>query len=385
MYNAYKSNASILIVDDEPNNLKVLHNLLTQNDYDVRAARDGKTAIEAARATHPDLILLDIKMPNMDGYEACQILKQDEDLADIPVIFISALNNVSDIVKAFQVGGVDYVTKPFQFEEVLARVQNHLTIVYQQRQLRSQHDQIEAMRQRDHQRFNKISDVREQFIQAATHDLKNPLAIVMGCADLMSRIDEVRGNPHLNECVDSIQHASKEMMNLVTSMLDLVKMQSTLTLNLQPVDLRDFIGDLVAGARIKAVERNIELKFTTQESPVPVRVDAHLIQRAMDNLISNAIKYSPDNTVIEVMAMQEGNKVVVHISDEGFGIDSEHLKHIFDPFFRAKKYDGEREIEGTGLGLSIVKELIDQHNGQINVASELGAGTTFSIYLHADT
>ena len=216
------------------------------------------------------------------------------------------------------------------------------------------------------------------------HSLKNPLAVVMGCADLMSRIDEVRGHPHLHECVDSIQHASKEMMNLVTSMLDLVKMQSTLTLNLQPVDLRDFVGDLVAKARIKATKRNIDLKFTTQEAPVPVRVDSHLMRRVMDNLISNAIKYSPDDSIIEVMTMQEGQKVVIHITDEGFGVDSEHLKHIFDPFFRAKKYDGDREIEGTGLGLSIVKELVDQHNGQINVVSELGQGTTFSIYLHAD-
>ncbi len=382
--NPYKSNASILIVDDEPNNLKVLHNLLTQNNYDVRAARDGKTAIEATKATHPDLILMDIKMPSMTGYEACEILKQDEDLADIPVIFISALNNVNDIVKAFQVGGVDYVTKPFQFEEVLARVHNHLTIVYQQRQLRSQHDQIEGMRQRDQERFNKISEVREQFIQAATHDLKNPLAIVMGCADLMSRMDEVRGHPHLHECIDSILHASKEMMSLVTGMLDLVKMQSTLTLNLQPVELGNFVGELVSSARIKAMERNIDLKLTTQNSDIPVRIDAHLIQRVMDNLISNAIKYSPDDTTVEIMTVQEENKAVVHITDQGFGIDPDHIKHIFDPFFRAKKYDGEREIEGTGLGLSVVKELIEQHNGHINVVSELGEGTTFSIYLRAD-
>ena len=156
MFDPYKSNASILIVDDEPNNLKVLHNLLSGNGYDVRAARDGHAALDAARTTYPDLILLDIKMPGMTGYEVCEVLKQDSALAEIPVIFISALNNVGDIVKAFEVGGVDYVTKPFQFEEVLARVKNHLTIVYQQRQLRSQSEQIEVMRQRDQKRFNKI-------------------------------------------------------------------------------------------------------------------------------------------------------------------------------------------------------------------------------------
>lgn len=383
MFDPYKTNASILIVDDEPNNLKVLHNLLTQNGYDVRAARDGKTALEAANVTHPDLILLDIKMPNMTGYEVCQTLKQDDDLAHIPVIFISALNNVTDIVKAFEVGGVDYVTKPFQFEEVLARITNHLTIVYQQRQLRSQSEQIQAMRKRDQLRFDKLTEMREQFIQAATHDLKNPLAIVMGCADLMGRIDEVRGHPHLSECVTNIKHASQEMMNLVTGMLDLVRMQSTLTLNLQPVDLADFVGELVAAMKVRASERNIDIRLTSADTAIPVNIDTQLMQRVVDNLLSNAIKYSPDNASIEVVTLLEDDKAVLHVVDEGFGIQQEHIPHLFNPFFRAKKYDGEREIEGTGLGLSIVKELVEQHGGHINIVSTVGEGTTFSVYLHA--
>ncbi len=384
MFDPYRNNASILIVDDEPNNLKVLHGLLTQNGYDVRAARDGTTAIEAARTTQPDLILLDIKMPDMTGYEVCKILKEDDKLADIPVIFISALNNVGDIVNAFEVGGVDYITKPFQFEEVLARVTNHLTIVYQQRQLRSQSQQIEAMRQRDHQRFNQITDMREQFIQAATHDLKNPLAVVMGCADIMGRTNEVRTHPHLRECVDSIGSASKEMMDLVIGMLDLVKMQSAITLKLETVDLGDFVGELVAASRIRAQERNISLKLTAPDTTVPARIDKQLMQRAIDNLISNAIKYSPDNSTVEVLTILEDDKAVIHVVDEGFGIHPEHIPHLFDPFFRARKLDGTREIEGTGLGLSIVKELVNQHGGKINVASEVGEGTTFSIYLKAD-
>jgi len=133
-YNENEIN-SILIVDDEPNNLKVLHNLLTQNSYTVRAARSGKSAIETAQLNPPDLILLDIKMPEMDGYMVCQHLKQDDRTQAIPVIFISALNQVEDIVKAFETGGIDYITKPFQFEEVLARVQTHLTLVRQQAKL----------------------------------------------------------------------------------------------------------------------------------------------------------------------------------------------------------------------------------------------------------
>ncbi|MEM9955447.1 MAG: hybrid sensor histidine kinase/response regulator [Chloroflexota bacterium] len=384
MFDPYRSNASILIVDDEPNNLKVLHNLLTQNGYDVRAARDGKTALQAAEMTQPDLILLDIKMPNMTGYEVCEILKDNSDLADIPVIFISALNNVTDIVKAFEVGGVDYVTKPFQFEEVLARVNNHLTIVYQQRQLQSQTEQIEAMRQRDQVQFKKLTDMREQFVQAATHDLKNPLAIVMGCADLMGRMPTVRGDANLRECVDSVLSASKEMMTLVTGMLDLVKMQTTLTLNLQPVNLADFVGEAVATATIRANERDIDLRYTSTEDNIPVRIDSQLMQRVIDNLISNAIKYSPNESVVEVRVQIENQHAVMHVIDNGFGIAEDQISYLFEPFYRGLKRDGDRQIEGTGLGLSIVKELVEQHNGHVTVKSKIKEGSTFSLYLHLD-
>jgi signal transduction histidine kinase len=323
-------------------------------------------------------------MPKMSGYEVCEILKQDDAVSDIPVIFISALNNINDIVHAFEVGGVDYVTKPFQFEEVLARVKNHLTIIFQQRQLAEQSEQIRQMGERDKVRFKKVSQMREKFIQAATHDLKNPLAIIIGCADIMNRINEVRAHPHLRECVDNIQYASNEMLSLVTGMLDLVRMQSTFTLDMQSVNLTDFVGELVTSAKLGAKERNIELRTTSSNSSIPVRIDPNLMQRVVDNLISNAIKYSPDNTSIEVATVLEDNKVVIHVIDEGFGIDQEHISSVFEPFFRAKKLDGEREIEGTGLGLSIVKEIVEQHGGTVRVISTLDEGTTFSIYLHAN-
>lgn len=383
MFDDYKTSASILIVDDEPNNLKVLHNLLTQNDYDVRAARDGTTALEAARATNPDLILLDIKMPDMDGYEVCKIMKADADLADIPIIFISALNNVTDIVHAFKVGGVDYITKPFQFEEVIARVETHLTIIFQQRQLKFQSDQLEQMRERDQARFNKVNAIREQFIQAATHDLKNPLAVIIGCADLMKRFDEVRSHPQLRELVDSVADSSDDMLNLVVGMLDIIKMQSSLSLDLERVNFNEFVEDSVITLRVLASERNIQIDY--QPSGEIVKdLDKAMMQRVVDNLLSNAIKYSPDNSTVRVLTGIEDNQIVLEVADEGFGIDQAHLSHIFEPFFRAKKHDGERRIEGTGLGLSVVKEIVEQHNGHVTVESDFGEGTTFSVYLRAD-
>ena len=383
MYDPYRTKSSILIVDDEPNNLKVLHQLLSEKGYDVRAARDGKTALEAARATHPELILLDIKMPDMTGYEVCEEMQRDEALKDIPVIFISALNNVDDIVRAFDVGGVDYVTKPFQFAEVLARVSNHLTIVHQQQQLVVQAMQLEQMNKRDQARFKKITEMREQFVQAATHDLKNPLAVIIGCADIMSRFDHVRGDQNLRDCVDSIQKSGDEMKSLVTGMLDLVRMQSHYELNLVEVDFADFVSELVAVARLQAYDRDIAIAYESLEGRLPVRVDTALMQRVVENIVSNAIKYSPDGSQIYVSTDREDDKITLTVRDEGLGITPDQMSKLFEPFFRGTKSDGERRIEGTGLGLSIVKEIVDRHGGAIQVSSTPSVGSTFVVRLNA--
>jgi two-component system, sensor histidine kinase and response regulator len=373
--------SSILIVDDEPNNLKVLHGLLSQYGYDVRAARDGESALEAAQSVLPDIIFLDIRMPEMDGYEVCNRLKSNEATRDIPVIFISALNNVNDIVQAFQAGGVDYITKPFQFAEVLARLENHLTILHQKQQILEQNAQIEAMRKRDQQRFNQISEMREQFIQAATHDLKNPLTIIKGSADIMSRFDAVRGNQYLRECVENIMESSKEMTDLVSGMLDLIRVQSSLELNLKPSKLSYLLENQVQRHQMAANNRKISLSLNVVNEDAFGLIDEVLISRLIDNLLSNAIKYSPDNTNISITLKSDEKNIILETQDEGFGIAENDLEKLFTPFFRAKKQDGERVIEGTGLGLAIVKEILDQHRGHIEVESHLGKGSLFRVIL----
>ena len=163
----------ILVVDDTAANLKLLSNILTQNGYRVRAARSGEMALSSVDSSPPELILLDIKMPEIDGYEVCQRLKANEQTENIPVIFISALNDIEDIIRAFDAGGVDYIMKPFKFKEVLARVDSQLTLARQR-----QH--IETLREKDRQYFESLTKMKSQFVDAATHDLKNPLQLIMG-------------------------------------------------------------------------------------------------------------------------------------------------------------------------------------------------------------
>ncbi len=376
----YRLKDTVLIVDDEPNNLKLLYNLLIEHDYEVRAARNGATALEAAREMVPDLILLDIKMPDMDGYEVCTHLKNDPQTADIPVIFISALNQTEDIVRAFTLGGVDYITKPFQFQEVIARVNTHLTIVHQREQVLMQQQQIEAMRRRDREVFDKITQTREQFVRAAAHDLKSPLSLVGGYASLMTRFDEVRSNPQLMECVDQITVSSKEMLHLITDMLDYIQVQTVTGPSYVPVELHQIVSQAVTKFQNRENERGINIQYDTEDKNLVVKVDPKLITRVVDNLITNAFKYSPDETTIVVKMAEENGRAAVHVTDQGQGIPEYDLETIFQPFYRTSQA-AQSEVTGTGLGLSIVKEVIEQHYGRVHVESAIGKGSTFSFYL----
>jgi len=373
---------TILIVDDEPNNLKVLHNLLTQHEYVVRAARSGASAIESAQVDPPDLILLDIKMPKMDGYEVCQRLKGDSRTQDIPIIFISALNQVDDIVSAFSVGGVDYITKPFQFEEVIARVQTHLTIIRQQQKLRWQSEQLEKMVERDRQRFEQITSMREKFVRGAAHDLKNPLTLVGGYANMMLRMDVVRQNPDLKEMASEIEGAGADMLEMIGNMLDVLRFQNSVILDTGRIDLNIIVENVVSSYQTLASAKDTKLEFQTQFSEVPINADSKLIQRVVENLVSNAIKYSPNGSHIVVVADNQDGKAVLTVEDNGYGIPEYDLPQLFDPFYRSDSTSDK--AEGTGLGLSVTKEIVEQHGGRIMVESREGKGTIFTVILSCE-
>lgn len=366
---------NILVVDDTPVNLRLLSELLTKQGYRVRAARDGQTAIRSVQTHHPDLILLDIKMPEMDGYEVCTHLKQGEITADIPIIFISALSEADDIVRAFEVGGVDYITKPFKFREVLARVENHLT-------LQRQRQQIEQAQQRERQYFEKISTMKDHFVQAATHDLKSPLAMIMGYASLLDTQESIIGDQEAMTYIAEIKRGSDKMLGLVREMLDLLQIESGIHLQAEPTELNALVRQATTPFSQQAAGHNLTLEMTLPEADRTVFVDAEKLTRVFDNLISNAIKYTPagGDVVVEVEHLEDA--VGIHIRDNGIGISAEALPMLFEAFYRVRdKSTSEINVEGTGLGLSIARSIVEQHNGSIEVNSQPGAGSTFSVYL----
>lgn len=367
------ANTRIIVVDDSDSNVMILKSLLARRGFQVEAAFSGESALEMIHENPPDLVLLDIQMPNMDGYEVCRRLKAEAQTCDIPIIFISALDNTENIVHAFEAGGSDYVTKPFRFMEVVARVENHLMLVHQRRQL-------EARREQDHQRFEAINKMKTHFIGTATHDLKNPLLVILGYVALMEKQASISENKIAISSLQGIRSSVDKMTTLVTDMLDLVQMESGVELHKKPVSLATFLRSCLQGFDVLADQSQIQLLFSQPLENLTVDIDEKRLKRVFDNLISNAIKYTPGGGTIEVKAFAQNGHSVIQVIDTGYGIPSDAVPHLFETFYRVKS-EQHMQVDGTGLGLAIVKAIVEQHRGTIEVESEMGKGSSFTIRL----
>lgn len=363
---------TILVVDDNPANVRLLADILLTQGHRVFETVSGELGLEVALVDPPDLILLDVNMPDMDGYEVCARLKAHDRTRHIPVMFISALNQTENVVRGFEVGGIDYITKPFRYSEILARVASQLTLVRQRRE-------IEAMHELDRQHYESLGAMKTQFISMATHDLRNPLNVIRGYVALLRHLPTEQTSL-LDECVEGIEHSVEKMQALVSEMLDLAKMERRAGLVMTPVSLNSFLAETVDAFQMIAAEKGVQLAFRQPTEDAVIQIDKTRMTRAMDNLISNAIKYTPAGGRVEVVAQVGSSYVLIHVIDTGIGVSQEDLPHLFEAFYRVDRGD-DWAPEGTGLGLSIVKTVIEQHGGQIVVESEPGEGSAFTILL----
>ncbi|MCB9451383.1 MAG: hybrid sensor histidine kinase/response regulator [Anaerolineaceae bacterium] len=363
-HNVYP-NADIMIVDDTLPNLQVLSEMLTERGYEVRGVSDGHMALTAIRAELPDLILLDVQMPNMNGYEVCRQLKDDELTRDVPVIFISALDDVFDKVRGFDVGGVDYITKPFQIEEVLARVESHLALYRLQKRL--QQALIREM---------EVNEIRSRFLSMASHDLRNPLAVILTTTDLLSRYADKMSEEKKNINFDKIRAQVQIMVDMLDDVLTVGKVDvGKVTFTPEVFDLEAFCQILIEEVSI-VIDKAQKVIFTCTGECSRVMMDKGLIRHIVSNLLSNAVKYSPRNEPVTLDVVCDGHKAVFRIQDQGIGIPEDDQQHLFETFYRAANVG---RIAGTGLGLSIVKQSVDIHGGSIEFESAEGIGTTFTI------
>jgi len=359
----------ILIVDDIPSNIQILAEAMRQ-DYQIIFATNGKEALQMAQVDPlPDLILLDIMLPDIDGYSVCKLLKKDKKTREIPIIFITAKSQETDETKGFEYGGVDYIIKPFSIPIVKARVHTHI-------ELKRKRDMLEDMTIR----LEQLNQTKNKFLGIAAHDLRSPLGSVRGFSRLL--IEELSGTltQDQQEFLDIIYQQSKHMLALVDDLLDVAVIESgKLDLRIQMENVIEMIEKRIRLFQHDLSKKNIEI--TTQlDSIPPIAFDRTRIAQVVDNLLSNAIKFSPENGKIAVHVKKHDDNICIDISDEGPGIPLEHQPHIFGAFqkFRKKQAGSEK---CTGLGLSIVKRIIDAHDGSINVLSAPDQGTTMSFSL----
>ncbi|MEG4196709.1 ATP-binding protein [Microcoleus sp. Pol12A5] len=414
---------NILVVDDTPENLRLLSTMLTQRGYTPRCVINGKMALRACNSNPPDLILLDIMMPEMNGYEVCQHLKLEAKTREIPVIFISAKDEVFDKVNAFAVGAVDYISKPFQFEEVLARIESHLSLRNLQKQLKEQNmllqeeitsrlavektlqeknqilqqeistrravekalqeqnlvlqqeishrQRAESALLKSNQELARSNAELEQFAYVASHDLQAPLATIASYAQLLEKRYKDQLDSQGSKFIGNIVQGCTRMQTLIDDLLE----YSRVGRSRKPFELIDCNHAVEqALANLQGAIRETKAVVTYSELPAVMGDISQLVQ-LFQNLISNAIKYRHDAPpVVHITACKQEENWLISVSDNGIGIAPQHQKRIFQIFQRLHT---QREYSGTGIGLAICQKIVELHGGCIWVESEPEQGSTF--------
>jgi signal transduction histidine kinase len=408
--NRLEGNAgNLLIVDDTPENLQILSATLLERGYKVRGVVKGQMALRAARSAPPDLILLDIRMPEMDGYEVCSKLKADPKTCEIPVIFISALDEVLDKVKAFAVGGVDYITKPFQVAEVLARVEHQLTIRRLSHQLQEQNQQLQQEiqeRLKAEKAAEAASKAKSEFLANMSHELRTPLNAILGFTQVMSR--DLQLSNEQREYLRIINRSGEHLLDLINDVLDLSKIEAGLSsLYKSSFDLYRLLDSLEEMLQIKAEQKNLQLIFNVPSNvPHYIKTDPKKLRICLINLLGNAIKFTENGTVtLRVSAGLETeeedtenslsnlctsfsspslfpNTLHFEVEDTGPGIAPAEMAGLFDAFVQTET--GRKFAEGTGLGLAITRNFVQLMGGEIQISSVLGEGTIFKFDIKID-
>ena len=361
-----RSDYKILIVDDVMSNVLLLKILLTNEKFQVCTANCGNACIEQARKEHPDLILLDVMMPDINGFDTAVIMKKDDELKDIPIIFLTALNTPQDLVKGFQVGASDFLTKPFNKEELVMRVMQQISLVAAKRIIQKQNKELKA-----------TLNNRDKMYSVIAHDLRSPMASIRMVLNLVvqsTSADTV--GPELYTLLDQANRESEEVHDLLDNLLKWTKSQTgRLSVVLQDLDLNDIIPGVVEIFEMIAQTKHITLDLQKTEDPLKVHADNDMLKTVLRNFMSNAIKFSPENSTIQIIMANEGEFARVSVKDEGVGIAADRLDTIFHKGETTYGTGGE---EGSGLGLQLCQDFARKNGGDCYVESVEGQGSTFS-------
>jgi len=393
-----EASLDILVVDDIADNLRLLFGILSEAGYNVRLAASASLALTSLQHTLPDLILMDIVMPGMDGLELCQRLKSKRDTSDIPVIFVSARGQIEDKILAFEAGGVDFISKPFQAAEVLARVSSHIRIINLQNQLRAEIAEryaVEtALKERNReleatnallksaeQELARASSAQNRFYTIVGHDLRNTFSGLYGTNQLLVKNARKYDREKIQRQVDKVNTAAEKINNLLNNLLIWSRFERNL-IEIRPrlFQFHSLVNQILILYQPQADRKQITLKNEIDHSADTVFADLNLMNMVTQNLISNAIKYTHPGGKIGISSVTQDGQVVISIMDNGIGMSRPEVETLFN---LEKKYSrkGTAGEEGTGLGLILCAELIAKCGGTIRAKSQPDNGTTISIML----
>jgi len=361
-----KSNtpARILVVDDDPMNRQLLRDLLEGSGYAVVEASDGVAACDSAQACIPDIILLDVLMPGMDGLEVCKRIKSDNRTQHVPVILITSQREREDRLSGIAAGASDFLTKPVDAVELRLRVRNWVNT-------KRLYDRV----QEEYHRIAELEKMRDTLVHMVVHDLRSPLTCILSELDYATLEGGEKLGPEFKQCIHEVVEAARVMNNLVTSMLDMSRLENgEMPLNRQATSLHEIVDEALSHLGSSAQRVAVE-QAATDQSATP-SCDPELIRRVVVNLLNNATDYSPSNTPITVSISRYNGSARLSVSDQGPGIPEEFKERIFQKF---GQIEGRTKIRkaSTGIGLAFCRLAVEAHAGTIGVDSEEGRGSTF--------
>ncbi len=362
----------ILAVDDNPTNIKVIGSVLRDAGYRVGFALNGREALEVLmEVTDYDLVLMDINMPEIDGFEALELMQQCDECKSIPVIMLTAFNNVENIVRGFDLGAVDYITKPFHSKELLSRVNTHL-------QLKRKSDQLQAYTKE----LEVINATKDKFFSIISHDLRNPIGSLQIIGKMLRASIDNNDQKQITELLDVLDSTVGLGSKLLENLLQWARSQ-TGRIIVKPMELQlaALVDDVLELVEAQAVGKNISFSNAVPEAQV-VYADRDLLKSILRNLLSNAVKYcNPNGGKIIITTEEDGEKVRINVSDNGIGMDLQTQSKLFRIEGNITSMPGTHGEEGTGLGLILCKEYTEKMGGTVSVVSKPDKGSTFTISL----
>jgi two-component system, sensor histidine kinase and response regulator len=387
---------NILLVDNIPSNLNFLSDILSQEGFGIILATHGKEAVTTARREMPDLILLDVAMPDMDGYSVCQELKSDPSSRDIPIMFLTARNEREDIIRGFEVGAVDYIMKPFSYTELVARVKTQLELRNKTQQLQSVNTRLEELvRQRTaelqnsnknlfelnrklkdaYEELSNLQKVKDEFMRHINHELRTPLQGIHGFTLIL---EDLLQSPEQKEYLHSINHLVNRLVQLAEISLLFTEIRAeNYKLNLEEINLNEFMLSL--SRQIETHQRKIILDLS--ESQIVIKSDHKLLTTCVNLIVENAVKFSPELSLITIKTLKSDNKAMLEIQDQGPGFSRKALKNIFE-LFSADNL--QYKTEGFGIGLATAKLILNALSAELKIFNLPGAGASIQIVFPLD-